>query len=309
MRPWKWELWPWNWRKVRKARISKEDRDLFERYGESVIGSVLAGDIPIVSELRAVLPHSPPGQPTVTLDKFEEARNWLTECRDSQHRREQRLETIEIGVVALITVEILLSIIFGAIGIYEGVKQGKVLDGMARSMADSAATIQTVRDELKSLAADQAKTREILQQQEADRLAQAAKKPKLVLYLEDIPLKAGTHFTPRKETETSVTFDLDLTNNGNATATDVLFHVSVSAKEVFVDPPFTEVPLPSDQTMRTFQAPSNLPIRPQSHARVTMTLHYPKGHAPFDVVFLAETNDQPPAPLGSLRVTPQKSPN
>ncbi len=39
MRPWKWELWPWNWRKVRKARISKEDRDLFERYGESVIGT------------------------------------------------------------------------------------------------------------------------------------------------------------------------------------------------------------------------------------------------------------------------------
>lgn len=37
MRFWKWEVWPWNWRKVRKANILASDREIFERYGETVV--------------------------------------------------------------------------------------------------------------------------------------------------------------------------------------------------------------------------------------------------------------------------------
>jgi hypothetical protein len=33
------------WRKVRKADISKEDRDRFERYGETVVGLLLASEL------------------------------------------------------------------------------------------------------------------------------------------------------------------------------------------------------------------------------------------------------------------------
>jgi hypothetical protein len=33
----------WWWRKVRKSNIPSAERDLFERYGEAVIGAVLAG--------------------------------------------------------------------------------------------------------------------------------------------------------------------------------------------------------------------------------------------------------------------------
>ncbi len=45
----------WWWRKVRKANIPKSDRDVFERYGEAVIGTVLTGAFnPITHELRAI---------------------------------------------------------------------------------------------------------------------------------------------------------------------------------------------------------------------------------------------------------------
>src|SRR6266446_9941300 len=96
------------WRTVRKAQISKEDRDLFERYGEAVIGSVLAGGTcPSAPELQIFVPGNIclPSNP----GKCTEARDWLTECRDAHERHEQRLETIEIGVVALISLEIALS--------------------------------------------------------------------------------------------------------------------------------------------------------------------------------------------------------
>src|SRR5487761_581251 len=132
MQPSKWEVWPWNWRKVRKAQISKQDRDLFERYGEAVIGSILVGETPLVKELQTILPHYDTVVGPVQ-DKFAEARNWLTECRDSQHRREQRLETVEIGVVALITLEIILSLVFGFLAIRDARDQARILAHMDTS--------------------------------------------------------------------------------------------------------------------------------------------------------------------------------
>jgi hypothetical protein len=34
---------PWLWRKVRRADISPQSRDLFERFGEGVIAQVMCG--------------------------------------------------------------------------------------------------------------------------------------------------------------------------------------------------------------------------------------------------------------------------
>src|SRR5258706_12453503 len=114
MRPWKWGIWPWNWGQVRKANISKEDRDLFERYGEAVIGSVLAGaSCPTAPELNAIIPGNIclPENP----GKCTAARDWLTESRDAHEPREQRLETIQIGVFARTTAKIDHSMIFAMI--------------------------------------------------------------------------------------------------------------------------------------------------------------------------------------------------
>jgi len=60
--------WSWPLRKVRKAKIPKEDRDYFERYGENVISMKVSG----------------------SFDQDEQhARAWLTERADYHERREQ----------------------------------------------------------------------------------------------------------------------------------------------------------------------------------------------------------------------------
>lgn len=298
MQPSKWEVWPWNWRKVRKAEISNADRDLFERYGEAVIVNILAGAGPKTDELvRAFLKDE---------DKIR-ARDWLTEYRDSQHRREQRLETIEIGVVVLITAEIVLSIIFGAIGIYEGLKQGNALDAMARSTADTAATMQTVRDELKSLAADQAKTREILQQQEADR----AKKPRLVLYVGNTPIdKATVRLTSvAGNPQDTAPLDFLVTNLGDAPVSTFQLHVLAPAgagliiQDFAINPEFGP-PLPRNAQRWTLQLPQ-LPVGQTKsiHAQV----YVQKGHAAFKLAFTADAPElQGVILLGFLTVLPPK---
>ena len=45
----------WWWRKVRKAKIPKDDRDICERFGETVVGMHLAGGYtPRSMELQAI---------------------------------------------------------------------------------------------------------------------------------------------------------------------------------------------------------------------------------------------------------------
>lgn len=99
----------WWWRKVRKAQISREDRDLFERYGEAVIGSILAGaSCPTAPDLQPIIPGNIclPENP----GKCQAGRDWLTECRDAHERREQRLEFVEWAILLFILLEIALSI-------------------------------------------------------------------------------------------------------------------------------------------------------------------------------------------------------
>ena len=111
-------MWPWKWRKVRTAQISKEDRDLFERYGEAVIGSVLANlTTPTAPELRSINAGS---------GKVKEARDWLTECRDAHEQREQRLEFVEWAILLFILLEIGLSILSLGHGRGHGIIRGTI---------------------------------------------------------------------------------------------------------------------------------------------------------------------------------------
>jgi len=90
-------------RTVRKANISKEDRDLFERYGEAVIGSVLASGLhPRAPELMAIY---------AGVGKVEQARDWLTERADFHERREQRVEAVEWAVLIFVVVSVVVEIL------------------------------------------------------------------------------------------------------------------------------------------------------------------------------------------------------
>jgi hypothetical protein len=79
------------WRKVRKAVIPKSDRDMFKRFGETVIGSVLtSGLTPRTRELQHI--YNNPAN----------AAEWLTERGDSHEQREQRLETAEWFILVFV---------------------------------------------------------------------------------------------------------------------------------------------------------------------------------------------------------------
>jgi hypothetical protein len=159
---WKWEVWPWNWRKVRKAQISEADRDIFERYGESVVASILASN-PSTTEIHAYIAgqdYEPSSQ-----GRRAAARDWLTECRDAHERREQRLESIEIGVVALITIEIVLSLLFGFLGLWEGWKQGKALDRQLSVLSHVDSSAAATSNSLQKLVAAQDASLQVLHAQ------------------------------------------------------------------------------------------------------------------------------------------------
>ncbi len=86
----------WWWRKVRKANIPKDDRDIFERFGETVVGMILAGGYtPRAMELQAIYRDG---------IKQGYARDWLTERGDWRERREDRLETAEWAVLIFVIV-------------------------------------------------------------------------------------------------------------------------------------------------------------------------------------------------------------
>jgi hypothetical protein len=179
-------------------------------------------------------------------------------------RKSYRLEWL---VVLLIIGEIVLTF-------YEGWSQGKVLDRMDASTANTATKMKDASDDLKSLVADQkeslsrqgdtnAKLQDsikqsgimvtalqnqltILQNQQAEHQAQLLKKPKLELQFgseEDMQLISGLRmgqFPPpsvelRSHSEDSVTFDVRLDNRGDGAATGIRIRVKLQDRYVTVE--------------------------------------------------------------------------
>jgi hypothetical protein len=78
------------WRKVRRADISKELRERFEYFGETLVAlAIESGDANRIGAELAGL-----GQ-----QKRKEIVEWLRERRDMEAQREQRLETAEWAIV------------------------------------------------------------------------------------------------------------------------------------------------------------------------------------------------------------------
>src|ERR1700682_3025108 len=89
----------WWWRKVRKAHIPKPERDLFERFGENVMGSLLTGGLqPQSAELQAI---------SYKQNVLAHAADWLTERSDAREQREQRLETAEGAILIVVLLEVI----------------------------------------------------------------------------------------------------------------------------------------------------------------------------------------------------------
>ena len=87
-------------RKVRKARIPQENRDLFERYGESIIvGLLISGLQPPYVELQRIYNNK---------DAMQNARDWLTERGDIRERREQRLEIVEWAILIFVVLGVIV---------------------------------------------------------------------------------------------------------------------------------------------------------------------------------------------------------
>lgn len=302
----KWEVWPWNWRRVRKAQISRQDRDLFERYGEAVIGSVLTGSAtPTARELQEILPHYEADKGPVK-DKFVEARDWLTECRDTQERREQRLETIEIGVVALITLELVLSLGFGGFGLWEGAKQGQALDRQVIALGHMDTSTATTSESLQKLLAAQDASLKILEREQAER----GRKPKLALYVGDTPIDRAiirAQATGPNSVQDSAALYVLLRNEGEAPVSTFRVHALVP-KGVIVEPDrlflVPEFDWQAGSTLRlTMQFP---PLPAGETQRIHLQVHIPKGRS-CKIPFTADAVElQSVASLGSLTVLPPK---
>jgi hypothetical protein len=83
----------WWWRKVRRANIAQEERDKFERYGETVVAMGIAMHLDKMPGLEPLV-----------------AAAWLTERADLAERREDRLETVEWAVLIFVVVGVIADI-------------------------------------------------------------------------------------------------------------------------------------------------------------------------------------------------------
>jgi len=284
----------------------------------------------------------------------QEKTQWLAEAdlylralaRREDARTSKRDFKLEIAVIVLISVEIVLSLIFGFYGIHEGNKQAKALDDLNKSAAATTAAISSVHDSLESLSKAQTESlarlnqmsetlrdsfktsstaaramREqlnILQQEQAERTAQLAKKPKLQLSIGQVPVIIGPfntlrlpNYPVREQTDTSITFDLRLFNAGTAPATRLTFRITVWSSDVSVQSsePLTQLNEPPGSPTKTTIIPIET-VRPRVNIPMTLTLTFPKGHDPFDVDFTADANEiETGTPLGAVKVTPRKPAN
>jgi len=320
---------------IRKAQnITGPERDTCERYGEHVIGTMLASGF------------NPPSQDLVALNQDEttrqHARDWLTERADYREKWERwksfKDDVLEIAVIALIGIEIALSLIFGLVAIHEGNQQADTLAKVKQSTADTASAMQLAKDSLSTLTSDQAKSLErlkemneklqaslsttgtmasalkkqlvILKEQQDEHKTQLAKKPKLELYIGSVPAypATGASIPIREQTDTKMTLDLNLKNDGDAPAREAELRVVVFAKDVALQTsaPSERTGEPADATTHTFLIHVGL-VRAKLTIPMTATFTFPNTQLPFTVVFNIDADEiETATPLGGIQLNPLK---
>jgi hypothetical protein len=244
----------------------------------------------------------------------EEKQRLLTEAnfylnaliRRSDDRVSHRDFRMEVGVMVLIGLEIVLSVF----GLWVGYQQDKVLDKQTTALTHMDASTAATSDSLQKLIAAQDASLKILQQEQAER----AKKPKLALYVGNIPLdRASVRLNPRgggAGTVAEVT--LLLKNEGDAAIGAFRIHalvptgVSLESNWTPSVPEFE--PQPSPRTIRLTLQLLPLPARETVRIQTAILVSGVSGVKPsFKIPFAFDTLElQAVAPLGSLTVLPPK---
>jgi hypothetical protein len=244
---------------------------------------------------------------------------------------------LEVAVIILIGIEIILSIIGIRIAIKEGKDQATILGNIRDSTKDSATAMSAAKDSLGSLAGQQvvllndfnkmngvlqdslARTREmaslskeqlkVIQDEQQRRLAQEAKKPKIALYFESMPINTvfDLKFKPRAETDATTDLDLMLTNDGDGIASRPMLRALVQGKDVQMAgiPGLIKAPEPEDSPSHVYTV--NLEnMRPQIKFLLIVTFNYPKGQKPFQVFFSIDADEiSTGTPLGGVIIRPR----
>jgi hypothetical protein len=267
----------------------------------------------------------------VNVEHLLKAQVYLSEIAHRYDAKIARRDLIlEIVVIVLIAAEI-------GIAWMEGRSQSRALDAMAGSANQSVIAMKSVSDSLGKLNDKQDRSLEaqrtanknlqdslnqttlmatalrrqlkIIESEQADRLTQAAKKPKLQITVNGIPLSIpNSPIAVRDQTETSQTYDFVVTNVGDATAHNGILRIATNATGVQMSVsgansiiPVTE---PKDTVGAEYTAPF-LYLRAGTHFTLPITFSYPKGSPPFIIIFnvdVDELNSQ--TPLGFLTIFP-----
>jgi hypothetical protein len=257
----------------------------------------------IQAENTNVLAHRGPEERQYSLTEADFYLKALASRHDA--RIAQRDFLMEVAVIALIGIEIVLSVY----GLWEGHQQGKLIEKqtmalthMDTSSAATATAMQAARDSLKSLAEAQAASLKILQEQQAEH----AKKPRLALYVGKTPLaEAIVNPVARNGSAQGLaSFDLFLKNIGDAPVGTFRLRAVVPVPAVFETDRLITVLEPDQPGSPTYTVTVQQPLLPAGEtARIHVNLFVPNGTAPFKVSFTVNAMElQAVTPLGSLTV-------
>lgn len=253
-------------------------------------------------------------------------------------RRDFRLE---IGVIILIGIEIILSIAGLWIGIREANQQAAIFGNIETSSVNTATAMSAAATSLKTLAEQQTrsvtqlqqmnsslqessaktglmasaskKQLRILQDEQAGRQAQLARKPKLELFISSILLTPGGILPAkaRQSTDDRSVYDVALKNSGDATATKGTLRATVSQKDAWFESSsgVSRVYEEPDSQVHTFLIPFEF-LRPNVQIPMSFTIGYPKGQQLATIVNFSVDAEEIPAgtPLGILVVVPPQKP-
>lgn len=263
-----------------------------------------------------------------------EAQFYLTAvAKKRDDRTAKRDFRMEVAVIVLISIEIILSIVFGFLGLSEGKQQARVLAHMDTSTAATANAMTGVTNALDAFADEQKRSSNslkemsrdlqssagaardqlhILRQEQADALAERSKKPELALLLGGHllnPMQQPPKIIVRAESDTSMTIDFVLLNHGSATANAVIFRALVWDKEVSLlgEGPFILIPVPpttSYDYAHVYITPIGN-VRVRSQFVLPLTFIFPKGQKAFHVTLSADADEiESGTPLATLDITP-----
>ena len=132
----------------------------------------------------------------------------------------------------------------------------------------------------------------------------------MALYIGVVPASTALsiNFPIREQTDTSMTLDLNMRNEGDATANKIELRAVILAKDVSLQASgrYERTGEQAESLFHTFLIHIDL-LRTKVQIPMTVTFSYPKGQPPFEVYFNVDADEiETATPLGDITVTPRK---